>query len=119
MRIKLDENLPAGVGKTLAGMGHTVDTVPDEGLGGADDAAVWEAAQREAAFFVTQDLDFSDSARFRPGTHYGLLIVRLADPSRRALSGLLERIFATESVSEWSGCFVVASERKVRVRGPE
>jgi hypothetical protein len=40
MRIKLDENLPAALGGVLARLGHAVDTVPDEGLGGHD-AAAW------------------------------------------------------------------------------
>ena len=34
MRIKLDENLPAGLVPLLAALGHEVDTVPAEGLVG-------------------------------------------------------------------------------------
>lgn len=34
MRIKLDENLPAGLVPLLAALGHEVDTVPAEGIGG-------------------------------------------------------------------------------------
>ncbi len=50
MRIKLDENMPAGLSNFLARLGHAVETVPDEGLAGHDDVAIWAAAQRERRF---------------------------------------------------------------------
>jgi predicted nuclease of predicted toxin-antitoxin system len=73
VRIKLDENLPFR-------LDHETDTVPQEGLTGQNDAHVWQAAQTTGRFFITQDLDFSDARRFVPGTHHGLLLVRLRDP---------------------------------------
>lgn len=68
MRIKLDENLPAGLLPLLTALGHEVDTVPAEGTGGEDDDVVWRAAQADGRFLVTQDLDFSDARKYAPGT---------------------------------------------------
>jgi predicted nuclease of predicted toxin-antitoxin system len=82
MRIKLDENLPANLAGVLAGLGHDVETVPGERLRGVPDAAVWTAAaQREGRFLITQDLDFSDVRHHEPGTHAGVVLVRLAGAS--------------------------------------
>ena len=89
MRIKLDENLPAGLVPILTALGHEVDTVPAEGIGGKDDDIVWHASQADGRFLVTQDLDFSDVRKYAPGTHHGLLLVRLPQPG---LTALLERI---------------------------
>lgn len=75
MKIKLDENLPAGLASILAQLGQETDTVPDEGLAGSDDPQVWEAAQRARRFLITQDLDFSDVRKFVPGTHRGILLI--------------------------------------------
>jgi hypothetical protein len=36
VRIKLDENLPAGLVPLPAALGHEVDTVPAKGLGGQE-----------------------------------------------------------------------------------
>lgn len=83
MNIKLDENLPAELARNLKELGHEVHTVQDEGLVGKADRDIWEAAQRERRFLVTQDLDFSDSRRFLPGSHSGILLVRLRSPGRR------------------------------------
>ena len=118
MRIKLDENLPAELAAALAALGHDVETVPGEGLRGAPDAAVWMAAQREGRFLVTQDLDFSDARRFVPGTHAGLLLVRLSEPNRRSLELYVTGLFRDEPVETWAGCLVVATDAKVRVRRP-
>ena len=118
MRLKLDENLPRELASVLSGLGHEVDTVAEEGLGGAVDAAIWKAACAGDRFFVTQDLDFSDLRRFEPGTHPGLLLVRLHHPSRRRLLDFVHQLFVSEPVSAWSGCFVVATDHKLRIRRP-
>lgn len=119
MKIKLDENLPARLVSFLIQHGHDVDTVPSEGLAGKDDGVVWEAAQADGRFFITQDLDFSDVRRYTPGTHHGLLLVRLPQPGRTALFERVATLFRTEAVDTWSGCMVTATPYKVRVRRPE
>jgi predicted nuclease of predicted toxin-antitoxin system len=118
MRIKLDENLPAGLAPLLGALGHDVDTIPNEQLQGRADPLVWRAAQAAGRFFITQDLDFSDIRQFRPGSHYGILLVRLRTPGRTALTARLLSIFQSEDVRSWSRCFVVATERKIRVVRP-
>ena len=118
MRVKLDENLPLQLHSILEKLAHDVDTVPQEGLGGRDDLTVWTATQDAGRFLITQDLDFADIRRYAPGTHHGLLIVRLRDPSRRALIQRIQSVFQTEEVERWSRCFVVVTDRKIRVRRP-
>ena len=115
MKIKLDENLPSVVASRLAAMGDDTRTVIEEGIAGESDPVVWEAAQREERFLITQDMHFSDSRRFSPGTHEGILLVRLHAPSRRALLARVEDLFTEQDVASWARCFVVATERKVRV----
>lgn len=116
MRLKLDENLPASLTGILVGLGHDVDTVQMEGLAGSPDVCVWEAAQRESRALVTQDLDFSDLRRFSPGTHHGLILIRLAKPGRFALRRRIQSVFTQENIESWAGCFVVVTEIKVRIR---
>lgn len=118
MRIKFDENLPAEAALTLRARRHDVHTVDEERLLGRPDIEIWQAAQREQRFLITQDLDFSDARRFVPGEHHGILLLRLRSPSRSLLSRRIEELFAVEDAESWSGCFVVATERKTRVRRP-
>lgn len=72
MNIKLDENLPLQLATMLKDLGYDADTALDEGLTGHSDREIWEAAQKESRFLITQDLDFSDSRRFIPGSHHGI-----------------------------------------------
>lgn len=118
MKIKLDENMPAMLAENLLAFGHDVQTVPQEGLSGFADPEVWAAAQREERFLITQDLDFSNIRQFAPGTHHGILLVRLRVPGRLALAQAVTRLFAVEHVETWRGCFVVLTERKLRIHWP-
>lgn len=119
MRIKLDENLPARLRPVLSERGHDVDTVVQQGLAGRTDAEVWQAAQRDERFLITQDLDFSDIRRYAPGSHHGLLLVRLSEPGREALLHHVRLLFARQDVESWRGAFVVSTERKIRIRLPQ
>jgi len=118
MKIKLDENMPNRLTLIPGELGHETDTVLQERLAGRDDAAVWEAAQNTESFLITQDLDFSDVRKFIPGTHHGLLLVRLRDPGREALVRKVCSVFENEDVESWTGCLVVVTDRKIRVRRP-
>jgi predicted nuclease of predicted toxin-antitoxin system len=118
MKLKLDENLPATLVDALTALGHDVDTVPGERIARKDDETVWKAAQDAGRFLITQYLDFSDVRRFKPGTHHGLLLIRLQNPSRRRLADRITAVFEAERVDQWTACFVVVTDRKVRVRRP-
>ena len=63
-------------------------------------------------------MDFSDIRRYTPGTHAGLLLVRIVKPGRDALFERVSLLFRTEQVTEWYRCLVVATDRKVRVKRP-
>jgi len=118
MRIKLDENLPTGLAISLGRLGHDVHTTNQEGLTGHSDSELWGAAQKESRFLITPDLDFADLRRFAPGWHHGILLVRLRSRGRMSLAGRVTEIFQIEDVSGWAGCFVVATERKIRLLKP-
>ena len=118
MKVKLDENIPASVASRLAQLGVDTDTVLGEGLRGRPDADVWSAAQSEERLLVTQDLDFSDIRIFKPGTHYGLLLVRLPDAEQWRVGDYVCAWLAAPESPSWSSCVVVATKNKVRVRRP-
>lgn len=115
MKLKLDENIPRSASLRLAALGFDVDTVLDEHLGGRPDSDVWAASQREGRLLVTLDLDFSDVRRFAPGTHCGILLIRLPDAEQWRISDYLVAWFSTVEACSWQGCFVVATPNRIRV----
>lgn len=114
MKLKLDENLPTTPTSVLGQLGHDVHTAGEENLSGVSDWQIWESARNESRFFITQDMDFSDLRSFLPGTHPGILLLWLHAPSRKRLAKRMNEIFWTEDVNGWTGCFVVATEAKIR-----
>jgi predicted nuclease of predicted toxin-antitoxin system len=118
MNIKLDENMPLRLARALGDCGHQVDTTVEEGLKGQADERVWKAAQDAGRFLITQDLDFSDTRRFAPGTHHGILLVRLTDPGRNALVQRVQQLFLSEDVAGWEECFIVLTDHKLRILRP-
>jgi predicted nuclease of predicted toxin-antitoxin system len=118
MKFKLDENLPVTAALRLREQGYDVDTVHDEGLVGQPDDAIWNAAQAEGRFLVTQDLDFSDTRKFAPGTHHGVMLVRLPDAEQWRATDYLFGWLTSPDAEQWARCVVVATPTKVRVVRP-
>ena len=118
MKIKLDENLPLELVDLLTSYGHQVETVPSEQLAGHPDAEIFARTIEEGRLLITQDMDFSDRRKFKPGTHAGIALIRLRDPSRRRLVDRVRQILAIEKIDDWQGTFVVISDRKLRIKRP-
>jgi predicted nuclease of predicted toxin-antitoxin system len=118
VKIKLDENMPALLAARLRERGHDADTAVDEGFAGWDDGALFAASQRELRFFVTQDLDFFDIRIFAPGTHCGVMLLRLGNAGRLALTERALKVFDTIPDARLTGAFVVVTPRRVRVLSP-
>ena len=118
MKVKLDENLPVSLAVRLRQLGHDADTVRDEGLQERNDETVWQASQQEERFLITQDLDFSDTRKFVPGTHFGILLVRIPDLEQWRVSDYVAGWLSIPNASSWSRCVVVATPHKVRVLRP-
>ena len=85
MRIKLDENLPAGLADLLRSAKYDVATLLEEKLAGAKDPEVTAAVKQEERLFMTYDLDFADIRKHPPGSHGGVVVFRLQDQRWRVL----------------------------------
>jgi predicted nuclease of predicted toxin-antitoxin system len=89
---KIDENLPFDAVGLLVEHGFDTHTVHDEGLLGAHDQAIAEAARRERRVLVTLDRDFSDIRAYPPADHAGIIILRPSAQDIRAVTELLRRL---------------------------
>ncbi len=118
MKIKLDENIPVTAKRALENVFSDIHSVFDEGLWGVDDVTLWDICQHEQRFLVTQDLDFSDMRKFSPGTHYGILLLRLKNPSASEIKSLLMDLVHNHQFKEWRRSVVIATQKKVRIFKP-
>jgi predicted nuclease of predicted toxin-antitoxin system len=119
MNIKLDENIPVSLVSDLADIGHDVKTVHEQDMQGVSDSQLWNSIQQEKRFLITQDLDFSDMTLYKPGSHAGILLVRLREPGRKRLRQKIYELFSTKHPEDdWRGAFIVLTDHKSRIKRP-
>jgi len=119
VRVKLDENIPESAAQPLRIAGHDVDTVADEHLAGASDLEVLRAASSERRLVVTLDRGFGDIRAHPPGSHAGVVVLRVDDQSPSAIAGEIDGLVNTVDLDELGGCVAVFHRGDLRVRRPE
>jgi len=118
MRIKLDENLPAEVADDLRDLGHDVETVVQEELGGRSDKVVLAAARRERRTLITLDKGVRGSLTGGSGLeHPPIIVLRLHGSGSNVVRAASIR--AVEELST-TAPFVTAvvTDTAIRVRRP-
>ena len=118
MRIKLDENITIDAIPLLVERGHEVETVPSEGLKGANDGTVMAACATEDRMLLTFDAGFGDVRAYPPGTHPGVVLLRLVDQRPERVLDALGRFLDEDTLDELTGCLVVVSDDRIRIRRP-
>ena len=90
MKLKLDENIGRRGLDLLREAGHDVMTVAEQGLGGAEDDAIFGACVKERRALVTLDHDFGQVLRFPPEKGQGVVVLEL--PTRATPDSLVARL---------------------------
>jgi predicted nuclease of predicted toxin-antitoxin system len=119
VKLKLDENITVVAKNPLFALGHDVDTVPEEHLAGRSDAEVLAATISDERALVTFDLGFGDPRAYPPGSHAGVILLRLRDQQPDNVVSVLRRLAENHDLNELAGCTVVVTERMIRIRRPE
>lgn len=103
VRVKLDENIPTGALVVALDMGHDADTVKGEGPAGAPDVDVLAAATRDRRVLMTLDRRFGDVRAYPPGSHAGIVVLRVESQDAHTVSG------------PWPHCWRATSSRSRRL----
>jgi predicted nuclease of predicted toxin-antitoxin system len=107
----------ADVADALQAKGHDAMTVAEQGLTGKIDAIIAEICKDEGRAIITFDLDFANVQEYPPENYSGLIVLRLALPSRnrvmKALAQVLDLIDSTTLV----GTLWIVEESRIRIRG--
>jgi len=114
---KLDENLPVEAAELLGQAGYDAATVVDQRMVGVDDTSLAHACKQEGRVMVTLDLDFADIRTFRPGTHPGIIVIRLIDQSKPRCLDAVKRIIVTPTSESIEGRLWIVDQRAIRIRG--
>ena len=118
MKFKLDENLPVSSSAILADAGHDVDTVIKEGLIGAPDRDVVAAATAAGRILISLDRGLGDIRAYPPGSHAGIVVLRLTDQSAAGASKAVSDLSTLTDLDSLAGAVAVLQRGLLRIRHP-
>jgi predicted nuclease of predicted toxin-antitoxin system len=118
VKFKLDENLPVSSARLLAKSGHDVDTVAAEGLTGAADPDLVAAAATEERVLITLDRGLGDLRAYPPGSHAGIVVLRLTDQSAPAVDDAITELANWAGLEVLAGAVAVLQRGMLRIRHP-
>ena len=110
-RFLLDENVPRTIFKLLRQKGFYTEYVPQ----GVDDRTVVEIAREKNLILITRDSDFADELRYPPGSHPGIIVLRIHPSLPRVIAERL--IFVLENVKELSERITIVYNDRVEIIG--
>jgi len=117
MRLKLDENLRAELVDDLRALGHSVDSVVSEGLGGRPDLAVARAARTARRVLLTLDKGLGDIRRFPPRAYAGLVVLRISRTGRGKIRrAVLDAVPRLMTYRRFTGRLLIVTDSAVRLR---
>jgi len=118
VKFKLDENLPASAAAVLASHGHDIETVTAEGLTGAPDPDVVAATAKEGRILISLDRGMGDIRSYPPGSHAGIIVLRLADQSAASVTKAISDLASLDSLDSLTGTVAVLQRGLLRIRHP-
>lgn len=68
---------------------------------------------------VTLDRGFANIRRYPPGTHAGMLVVRVPDQRPAIVAAVVRALLSEHDLDALRRCVVIAEPRRVRIRRPE
>jgi hypothetical protein len=109
-RSLLDENLPVELSYELVSLGHDADTVLAEGLRGAADPIVVDAAFNADRVLLTLDKGIANVRQYPAHSHAGIVLFRPDTTGRGAVLAFVK--------SRWDDVLAMDLRSRVTVVGP-
>jgi len=104
MNILVDENIPTTAVSELREQGHDVLDIRGTGDQGMPDQELWQKTVAQKRLLITTDKGFSEH---REDRHYGILIIRLKQPSRVKIHQCVLQALKRYAPDQWPGLMVV------------
>ncbi len=113
--VKVDEDLPTDIAELLRAAGHDASTVHAQGHSGLPDDQLWSVVQREQRLLLTADKGFANAQSHPPGSHAGIVLLRLRRESRVGYVQLTTFLLSGVRLEDIAGAIVVVSPDVIRV----
>jgi len=112
----LTRTFPPTFAEDLQRLGHSADTVEDEGLVGAVDSVIVAAAQADGRIILTLDKGIADIVRFPPQIHSGVVLFRPGSLGRRTVLGFIQERLDHLLRLDLAHRVTVVTDERIRMR---
>jgi predicted nuclease of predicted toxin-antitoxin system len=112
----LDENVPPVVGQFLRDKGFNVKEVRKTLPPGTQDDTVISLARQEQRVLVTFDKHFSNLLVYPPGSHYGIIRIRIHPPLIFEIINAFDQLLTKFDIETMRGPLIVLERAGFRVR---
>ena len=116
MKFLADENISPISVAFLRRLGFDVLHVREVGLKRKPDCEIMGYALKEGRILITLDKDFADIRNYPPGTHAGIIRMRLPFPSPQAVNACLGLLLKQIPEQDLLGNLVITDGEKYRIR---
>jgi predicted nuclease of predicted toxin-antitoxin system len=116
LKFKVDENLPGDYVTILRESGFEADTVSEENLSGAEDAALFQHCCADRRVLITLDLDFANVRAYPPSSHSGIVVLRPKSQDKPTLLRSLRRILPTLAIRSPEKQLWIVEHDRIRYR---
>ncbi len=117
MKFFLDENLSYSTVEVFKKLGFSVEHVRDVKLQGATDKEIASYAKSIKAILVTKDVEFGSIVLYPPGSHFGVIILRLPHQSTSEdINAALGKFLKTIDCSSLVNSITVIEKGRYRKR---
>jgi predicted nuclease of predicted toxin-antitoxin system len=116
MQLLADENIQQPTVRFLQDRGWDIQWIPDEGLSGADDARVFEHAQKEHRALLTYNADFVDVRALEASRHSGIIRLRFSNQRQDFVHPHLLAAFEQLRHTDLRDTLVTITDERIRRR---
>lgn len=116
MKFKLDENVPLRLKSTITNAGHVASDVYEQNLAGKTDQLVFQRCKEEGYILVTNDTDFENIQAYPPGTHPGIILLRLRSQDLRSVITAFCELLDKVDLDKVNGSLIIVGPEMIKVR---
>lgn len=116
MKFLLDENISPKTADFLKDLGHDVVHIRDVNLKGSTDDDIIEYAKKHGLVLITIDRDFGNIIDYRPGTHCGIIRLKLRYMPSKIVNLVLKTFLKELNPEDIYGNLAIVEENRYRLR---
>jgi len=116
MHFLTDENIYPPMVTMLRELGHDVFDVKEQQLFGIQDEQVMEMAREQNRMLITLDKGFSNILLHPPGTHPGMIVLRVWRLTITKATEILRQFIESTSEDQLTGKLAIVEPARVRFR---